>query len=175
MVSRIAINFFKKAIGTDSILKTRTIQKLPETLIYSRQSHYKAFSTKNGNLLGEMIAYPITLEHTSLYYPNTKNKFKCLYIDELIANVKKHGIGKALIDVAKKESYKKGCDGRINLVASCIDESNISPQTFYYKMGFTTTNKKHLQEIIRLKDNPNPQMFSDPSTQTPMFFELNFK
>ncbi len=171
MVSRSTINFFNKALGVDSVLRTKSLKTLPETLTFCKNSHYNLFSTKDGSLLGEMIAYPITLEKNAFYYPGAKKSFNCFYIDELIANVKKHGIGRTLINIAKKESYKKGCNGRINLVATCIDDSKISPQTFYYKMGFTTTNKKHLQEIIRIKDNQNPQMFSNPETLTPMYLK----
>ena len=87
---------------------------------------YKMIDARSRSVLGEMI----TTE-----YPDY------LYIDSLKANVRKQGIGKTLVNIAKKESREAGYDGKLRLISSCVLDSKNPPHVFYRKQGFSTSSK----------------------------------
>lgn len=168
------INLYKKAMGLKSILQSKPLKLLPDKLIYKKGDIYQMFSGKTGKKLGIMKAYLTDWPAGKSYYPEIKHNYKCLYIDGLEVFAKKQGIGKAFTDYAKKLSKNSQAEGRINILAWCLDDSKISPQIFWHKMGFTTANKSHLSEILRLEklNDPCPQLFGNWDTYTNMYLNI---
>lgn len=168
------MNAYKKALGIQSILQSKPLKELPEKLIYRNGKTFTMYSTKTGKKLGTMEAYITSWPPSKYYYPKIHSEYKCLYIDGLMADVPRQGVGKAFIDYAKHLSKNSEAQGRINLLAWCLDDSKICPQIFYHKMGFTTANKKHLNEIKRLEklNDQKPRLFGNWNVWTNMYLKI---
>jgi len=174
MITRLKIKRYCNKLGVDSILQSKPPQKkLPETLIYNTGNDYIMFSTKTGEQLGRMNAYITEWPPGKSYYPKEKESYTCLYIDGLIAFKKMQGVGKKFIEFAKGLSKNSKAKGKINILAWCLDDSKVCPQIFYHKMGFTTANKKHLAEILRLEktNTKTPRLFGNWNVYTNMYLE----
>lgn len=174
MLTRLRTKHYTKLHYENNILQTKPLRKIPEALIYNKDNDYIMFSTRSGKVLGRMNAYLTEWPPSKSYYPDEKQTYTCLYIDGLETFKKFQGVGKRFIEFAKSISRNSEAKGKINILAWCIDDSNVCPQVFYHKMGFTTTNKKHLAEIIRLEktNSKTPQLFGDGNTYTNMYLDL---
>lgn len=175
MVSRLAINFLKNSAGVKSILQVKPAASLPEKMIFQvKRNHYAMFDRKSREPLGLMHAYITEWPPSRSFYPKIKEAYKVLYIDGLEVNKKFQGAGREFINLAKNISKNSPAEGRINLLAWCLDDSKVCPQIFYHKMGFTTANKKHLAEIKRLEatGTKNPKLFGDWNVSTNMYLEV---
>jgi len=156
------------------ILSPRPNFQLPSELIWNNGNNYIMFSTKTGQKLGRMQAYVTDWPPSKSYYPEEKETYKCLYIDGLEAYKKLQGVGKKFIEFAKNLSRNSAAKDKINILAWCLDDSKVCPQVFYHKMGFTTTNQKHLKEIIRLEqtNTKTPRLFGNWNIPTNMYLEV---
>lgn len=175
MLGKIGLKIFKRKLGVENLLQTKPFKGLPERLIiFGKNDHYIMFSPKSKKQLGIMHAYITPWPPQRSFYPEIKEKYKCLYIDGLIVNEKRKGVGKDFIQFAKHLSENSDAERRINLHAWCLDDSKTCPQIFYHKMGFTTTNKKHLKEIKRLEATGTitPRLFGNWNVSTNMYLAL---
>ncbi len=116
------------------------LKSLPEYLIYNdaKKDTYNLFSTKTKKIMGSMQAYPEFILDRRTYYPNEIG-YNSLYIANITSFVKGCGVGTALINLAKKESIRRNCEGRIHLVARNITgEPDNIPIIFYRKLHFNS-------------------------------------
>jgi len=139
---------------------------LPKYLIYHnpKDYSYKLFSTKNGELLGDMDAYPEFVFDDRNYYPKERG-YTSFFISHLKAFKKKQGVGRAFIDLAKIESIRRNCEGKIHLLAKNItgDPDNI-PIIFYRKLGFDSQYRGLIRNIDEfLKGNTKLSKMVDRS------------
>jgi len=165
------------ATGMKSILNTKT-EKIPERLIFKvlkKEAGEYIFiyrmASKKGKYLGEMKALPAFVQDES-YYPNMKNYFS-FYIKLLKAKVKNQKVGTDFLKLAKKESYRANCDGKVHLFSVSPEiEAKSPPSIFYRKNGFSSKNISLLKAIDRRIKNKNVPLPSDCS-QMEMYLPVN--
>lgn len=112
----------------------------PKGIIYhfKERNHYLLADSKSGNLVGEISLMKRPCDNLSFY--NTEPGAPTLHIYSLYVHARGKGWGDYLIDFAKGESYRQGCEGRCSLVAH---HSGRAPHTFYKKKGFITTDEAY--------------------------------
>lgn len=142
---------FVRKMHLQSVLQTRQQKTLPKHLIYFNRklSNYTMFSTENGEILGKMSARPEYIYSDKIYYPNEQG-YSSLYINSLKANKRRQGIGREFIELARRESVRRGCEGRVHLIADNVTgESDNLPYVAYRKMGFDSQQKWAIASIDR--------------------------
>lgn len=90
--------------------------------------------------------YPLKWDNS--FYSENKDR---LEITWLIS--KGEGAGEYLIKEAVKKSQELGCEGRVSVYASKINEGAGYPEPFYYKMGFRAVipkKQKELEEAMKI-------------------------
>lgn len=110
----------------------------------------------NGNILGNISIIPEHIYDSKTFFPDISG-YTSLYIRQLFVQkeFRNKGIGKALLDMAAKESLKYGCEGRMHLIAQpVIAEPTNKPQIFYRKYGFDSQNKWQIEALDKaIKEN----------------------
>lgn len=142
---------YVRKLHVRSILETKPTKNLPKHLIYFNRklSHYTMFSTETGKVVGKMCARPEYIYGDKIYYPNMHG-YSSLYIHSLKANIRKQGIGREFIKLAQRESVRRGCEGRVHLIADNVTgESDNLPYVAYRKMGFDSQQKWAIASIDR--------------------------
>lgn len=97
-----------------------------------------------------------------------------LFVESLFVRpeFRKQGVGKALINIAKQESYLEGCSGNVHLIAGKVKGETTFPQIFYRKQGFETQRKGDMEiidkSIEKGKELPSKMSFA---LGTPMYFK----
>ena len=138
-----------------SIFNRKIIKNLPEELIYTFRTNatnltnwksygvnvHRMFDPKNGVYLGEMITRTVKNADCTYIYPE-KTTCNALEIIELKLNKCRMGYGSKFIELAKIESRKTNCNGRIFLCASRLYDREHPSHIFYRKKGFTSVDKK---------------------------------
>lgn len=113
-------------------------------------------SNSDGKVMGSISMSPEHIYDSKTYFPDMEG-YTSLYIRRLFVEkeFRNKGIGKALLDIAAKESLKYGCEGRMHLIAQpMITEPQNKPQIFYRKYGFDSQNKWQINELDKaIKDN----------------------
>ena len=149
-------------ICSNSFLHTPQIKKIPERLIYQQGDRFIMFSTKTKKTLGRMIVkeehYGKLKNEDYEFYPKKEN-YTALYIVGLLANVKKQGVGKAFIQLAKKLAHNERCQDRITVLAMNNQESNIlnASSPFFRKLGFSSAEKPGLSDVDRVLKGEKPK------------------
>ena len=89
--------------------------------------NYSMFDIKNKRVLGRMIATPAEND---------------IYIDYLLVDKRREGVGRDLLKLAEIESFKQGYNGHLSLLAAQLRLRNEkeAPHLFYRKQGFKTKN-----------------------------------
>lgn len=141
---------------------------VPKRLIYSSGGQSHMFSTQSGEILG-YIKYKSIRDFGDKFKDNAGSK--SLYVNDLFVpeSCRGQGVGRALINNAKRASMKNGADGNLHLVAYNVDHPGKPPHKFYRKLGFTTGVKEYdaiIDEAIK-NNEPIPAMFTQG---TDMFF-----
>ena len=139
---------------TPSILSRHFPEKMPKYLIYTKRdvnlldlTSMKSFKadisrmadTETGEYAGEMITRTMRDVNLNEIYPEEKT-VDALKIERLIVENKRQGYGSALLRFAQAESERKGCGGKVFLVASRIYAPKHPCHIFYRKQGYTSTN-----------------------------------
>lgn len=161
-------------MGKRSILEVKPIKELPEYLIYfnRRTSNYDLISTATGERLGKMCARPEAI-YDNTYY-KTNKPYSSFYISSLWVDPKhrREGVGKSLVNLAKIESFRRGGDGRVHLIAQKLNsQEEKPPQIFYRKLGFTSQYTWDISTIDRCILN-NEELPKNMRWITPMFLPL---
>lgn len=136
-------------------------QPLPKRLIYNQGNRYNMFSTKDGKSLGHMIAeeqfYGKIAQEDYEFYPKKEN-YTSLYIIALLAKIKRQGVGRAFINLAKKLANNERCENRVTVFAMNNQEGSIlnAPSPFYRKCGFTSSEKPGLEDVDRVIKGQKP-------------------
>lgn len=125
------------------LLSPRPALKLPRGLIYNApDSHfYNLLDVKNNRFVGYMIAFPRDCTKSSLYF-NVEPNAKAFRVYKLKIFEKRKGWGTYLMNFAKRETFKKGCKGRLAVVAY---NSQKPPHVFYKKIGLVTKSARQNQ------------------------------
>lgn len=137
-------------------------QPFPKRLIYNQGNRYNMFSTKDGKSLGHMIAeeqfYGKIAQEDYEFYPKKEN-YTSLYIIALLAKVKRQGVGRAFINLAKKLANNERCENRVTVFAMNNQEGSIlnAPSPFYRKCGFSSAEKPGLDDVDRVIRGQKPQ------------------
>ena len=142
--------------------------QLPKRLIYSSAGETKMFSTESGNVLG-YIKFNSIRDFGDKF--KDKAGSKSLYINDLFVPqcYRGQGVGRALVNHAKRASEIRGAEGNLHLVAYNVYHHGKPPHKFYRKIGFTTGSKEYdaiIDEAIK-NNEPIPAMFTQG---TDMFF-----
>ena len=95
--------------------------------------------TETGEYAGEMITRTMRDVNLNEIYPEEKT-VDALKIERLIVENKRQGYGSAFLRFAQAESERKGCGGKVFLVASRIYAPKHPCHIFYRKQGYTSTN-----------------------------------
>lgn len=163
--------------GMKNILNTKK-ENIPERLIFKSLKKeageyinvYK-MASKKGDYLGEMKAIP-TFVRDEIYYPNMKNYFS-FYIKLIKAKVKKQKVGTDFLNIAKKESFRTGCDGKVHLFAVSPEvKAKNPPSIFYRKNGFSSRNVSLLKSLDERIKNKNAFLQSG-CNEMDMYLPLN--
>lgn len=154
---------------------TRKVKTLPEYLIYHnrKKDSYTLFSTKTGDILGKMQAYPDFIFDDRTYYPKERG-YTSFFISNITAYTKRKGVGTALINLAKRESIRRNCEGKIHLIAKNItkDADNL-PILFYRKLNFSSQYRGLMENIDAfLKGEKELSPIANKSI--PMFMQVDY-
>ena len=135
-----------------SILQTKPLQKMPSRLIYKTPDVYPVYASVNGAKTYAHVYNMVNLETRELVaimkagavtyskkkpkiYP-MKTPYKSYYVAYLESVDSGLGYGTEMINLAKIESRKQGCEGRVHLTASRVYTPQRPPHLFYRKQGF---------------------------------------
>lgn len=111
-----------------------------------------------GKVLGSIALMPEHIYDSKTFFPDMEG-YTSLYIKRLFVEkeFRNKGIGKALLDIAAKESLKYGCDGRMHLIAQpMITEPMNRPQIFYRKYGFDSQDKWQMEALDKAIKDKTP-------------------
>ncbi len=137
-------------------LLQKPINQMSRFLIYNPVStnRYNMLDLFNSKYAGFMIARPIQ-----------GNGEDALFVDLLVVQQQRVGIGTKFIEFAKNLSKKLGCEGRILLEADkTVYDPHNPPHIFYRKNGFTCDDKKMLKKIDKcIKRNKQLNYLKTPS------------
>ena len=155
------------------------IKKIPDLLIYSRKvqsprfgeiTHFTMADTRTSEFAGTMYTKKVTEDLVSQYYP-TLSCYDSLKIEYLRTEESGLGYGRAFINLAKIQSRKEGCNGRVHLDASRVYTPRRPPHIFYRKCGFTSIYQdriKYIDECIR----KHKQLHWSMADNLPMYLPL---
>ena len=156
------------------------LKNIPKLLIYKKDvisnqygivSQYRMANTQTGEYAGEMYARKVTENMFSQYYPSL-TPYDTFKIEYLATEDSNQGYGSAFIKIAKKESFRNGCQGRVTLDASRVFTPKKPPHIFYRKQGFTsiyTDRIKYIDKCIKEKR----QLHWTMADNLPMYLPLN--
>lgn len=133
---------------------------------------YRMFD-RDGSELGRMEATPMIVNNKYREYSPNADSYKSLYINRLIVNKRNQGIGRAFINIAKKESVRKLCSGNLHVISSNLFDKNNPPHIFYRKMGFcfnkySQRTQKYIDDCIKYNE---PYMPGICPNDIPMYIE----
>jgi hypothetical protein len=131
----------------NSLLAQKPLKQIPKGIIYriSNSNVYKLADVRNCEYVGRMIAGK---KPSTKFYNLNPFTNDVLHIYSLEIKNKHIGWGTCLLNHAKRESYTRGCEGRLTLGAY---NPRKSPHTFYRKNGFVCEHKymdKYLDKCI---------------------------
>lgn len=107
---------------------------------------YYAFNRK-GRKLAIMEGFPEKNTEILRHYLPIQKLGPSFYIHYLLVSFPRMGIGSKLLNIAEKESYRMGCNGRLHLISSSSFMPSKPPHPFYRKNGFSTTFSSKLKAI----------------------------
>lgn len=134
---------------------------------------YKMADIRTGKLVGKMIAYPeIVRDKYRMFSPNA-DVYSSFFIHRLYSFVKNIGVGKAFINIAKRESIRTLCSGNVHLISRNPLNPKEVPHLFYRKLGFHCNkyyqvSEKYFDECI--KEN-KPVDIGNCGIEIPMYIE----
>ena len=150
-------------------IKNKPLKKIPEYICYRHpKSNLYIMADKKGCIVGRMNAHPKYVPDSDTYYPGESGYYS-FYINRLFVNkeFRNKGIGKAFLNIAAKESYRRNCDGKVHLIAAILEGGGKPPQKLYRKYGFDSRNKYHIALIDKaIKDKTD---VSKMCWHTPMY------
>ena len=121
----------------------KTPRTMPKGLIYNhpKSDKYILIETKTRQIIGDMVALNVKSDEFETNFYKIGSDKNIFYINSLdiVYWKRNQGWGKYLIDFAKHESYRQGCEGRTFLVAYNYDRP---PHLFYKKQGFNAVDKE---------------------------------
>lgn len=124
---------------------------------------------KQGQIVGRMAANKEFINHNDIYNPD-KIDYYSLYIQRLYVP-KEHrgkGIASAFLNIAKADSYRRGCNGNVHLIAESFEQGAKPPQKIYRRAGFDSQKKGHIEIIDKAIAEGTP--LPPGKWSTPMYF-----
>ena len=146
-----------------AILLTKPLKEMPRRIIYKSPDKYPVIGTVNGINVDAHVFNMVDLETNEVVatmkagpvnYKNKKREiypmttpYKSYYIAYIESIDSGLGYGTDLINLAKSESKKNGCEGRVHLTASRNLTPRRPPHLFYRKRGFESVSP-YINEIM---------------------------
>lgn len=163
-------------------LNINNAQKYIETKRPAPLSNYYAYENDGTykicdralNRVGDMVAFPERIKEHATYYPDSKN-YASLYVANLFV-AKEHrgkGVGKALMNIAKSESQRRNCNGRVHLIAEHTDLSQPPPHIFYRKNGLASQDWVKIDKIDTMIDYGTTLTKNQRFPSIPMYLKLD--
>ena len=141
-----------------------------KTRIFNELIDEKDMLQQASEFAGTMYTKKVTEDLFSQYYP-TLSCYDSLKIEYLRTEESGLGYGRAFINLAKIQSRKEGCNGRVHLDASRVYTPRRPPHIFYRKCGFTSIYQdriKYIDECIR----KHKQLHWSMADNLPMYLPL---
>lgn len=142
------------------------VAKLGDNYLLSKMDYDKSKNKFSFKQLGRMKGSKTLVYPDEDYYPNM-DVYESFYVAKLEANELRKGTGRKLIHLAKCESRRLNCEGRVHLDA--VNQDN-PPFYFYRRMGFDSQDKHKIEIIDKLleKNKPFPEQYK--KWCIPMYF-----
>jgi len=142
---------------------------------YFPASTYRLIDTHNGKIAGFMSAYPETINNDHYHFSPNATRYVSFFIHRLriLPEYRRQGAGTALINIAKKESYRNLCCGNVHLISHNTENPRETPHLFYRKQGFNCSkHQQQTQEFLDrwIKEGKRPEGFKC-SYSIPMHIE----
>jgi GNAT superfamily N-acetyltransferase len=150
-------------VKTKPVLLTRPLKEIPRRIIYKTSNKYPIYASVNGpkvyahvyNMVDlETREFVATMKAGAVTYNKRKPKiypiktpYKSYYVAYLESAESGLGYGTEMINLAKLESKKQGCEGRVHLTASRVYTPRRPPHLFYRKLGFESVCS-YINEIM---------------------------
>lgn len=128
-----------KQIKITNYLTYKTKSKNTGAFVYK-------MANKQGQIVGEMIAYPETIYDINRQFSPHADSYKSFFIKSLMAFNRNKNVGTTFINIAKKESLRNFCLGNLHLISSSRFDKINPPHIFYRKMGFKFNKYSKLTE-----------------------------
>ena len=148
---------------TKPILLTRPLKEIPRRIIYKSPDVYPVYASVNGaetyahvyNMVNlETREFVATMKAGAVTYKKKKptiypikTPYKSFYVSYLESVDSGLGYGTEMINLAKIESKKLGCEGRVHLTASRVYSPQRPPHLFYRKQGFQSVSS-YINDIM---------------------------
>lgn len=125
---------------------------------------------KEGHIVGRMAAGKEFINNNDMYNPGKKDYYS-LFIQRLYVpkEYRGQGIGSAFLRIAAKESYRRGCNGNVHVIAGSFEQGAKPPQKIYRRAGFNSQNKTHIEMIDKAIAENTP--LPPARWVTPMYLE----
>lgn len=138
-------------------------------------SYFYHMVDRTGNIVGKMKAKPETIYDKHRHFSPGADVYRSFFIDRLFAYKKNSGVGRAFINIAKKESLRNFCLGNVHTIASSRFDQTNPPYVFFRKMGFefgrfNSLMAKHVDECIKTNSKVNSKVYGG---DIPMYIAKN--
>lgn len=134
---------------------------VPKRFIIQNGERYTMFS-KDGKQLGYMIAgernYGRIAQEDYEFYPKKEN-YTSLYIVALFSKVKRQGVGRTFVEIAKRLANNERCQNRVTVLAMNNQDGHIlnASSPFFRKCGFSSAEKPGLEDADRVIKGLKPK------------------
>lgn len=127
-------------------LPRRIVYKIPEQIRVQNNLNcqttyvnvYNMFDTQTKEIVGSMTAAPVVYRNPDVELYPIPIPYRSFYISKINIDEKRRGHGSAFIKIARAESKRENCQGRVHLLASRIFSPNNPPHLFYRKKKFVS-------------------------------------
>lgn len=151
--------------------------KITSLLAYKKRSNgsfiYRMADTKTGKRVGTMIGRPEVIRDTYRRFSPNADVYSSFFIHRLYSYVKNIGVGKAFINIAKRESVRTLCSGNVHVISKNVLNPKEVPHLFYRKMGFSCNkyNESSNQYFDKCIKENKPVDIKKCGVEIPMFIE----
>jgi GNAT superfamily N-acetyltransferase len=138
-------------------------------------SFYRLYDRETKKIVGMMKAGPEYIDNTCRPFSPNAESYKSFYIYRLQISpeARKQGAGRALINIAKKESVRQFCSGNVHLISQNPINPAETPHLFYRKQGFLCSqyHKSSQDYFDKCIKEGKPVDIKVCGTKIPMYIE----
>ncbi len=163
----------------------RQFSQIPKKLIYRSDSiiaedniikstEFRMYDTELGKYVGKMLCSAKKLRKHSRIYPEETKNFYAYEIDLLLIEEKRRGYGTDFIEIAKRESYRQNCGGKLFLFACPTFDPEYPCPIFYKKKGLVSTFEK-TNKVLDYCIKTNTELPQEYRTSMTMYLPITHK